>query len=198
MFRSLILAVLGASAMATAAAGQGPPGGMMGMGMGRGMHVRHDSATRAQMQVIHELVMSHEKITRTVTNLPNGIRTVTESDDPRIADLIREHVLAMDERVKAGSDPGMPMESPALKALFQVRDRIHTAIEVSSKGIVMKQTSTDPATVALLQQHAAEVSDLAARGHEAMHEAMLKHGGGMMGRGMHHMGPPRPDTTRAP
>ncbi|HET9275235.1 MAG TPA: hypothetical protein VFN96_04125 [Gemmatimonadales bacterium] len=196
MFKGLILAILGSSAIAAASVAQGPPGGMMGMG--RGMHAQHDSATRAQMQVIHELVMSHEKITRTVTNLPNGIRTVTESDDPRIADLIREHVLAMDERVKAGSDPGMPMESPALKALFAVRDRIHTAIEVSSKGIVMKQTSTDPATVALLQEHAAEVSDLAARGHEAMHEAMMKHGGGMMGRGMHHMGTPRPDTARAP
>ena len=58
--------------------------GMMGMG--------HDSATMAQMGVIHELFVNHDRITRSVTNLPNGIRTVTESDDPRIRQLLRDHV----------------------------------------------------------------------------------------------------------
>src|SRR5579864_8031858 len=57
--------------------GVGP--GMMMMGMG------HDSATMVQLSAIHELIVNHDHIKRTVTNLPNGIRTVTESDDPQIA-----------------------------------------------------------------------------------------------------------------
>ena len=39
----------------------------------------------AQMGDIHELFINHDRITRTVTNLPNGIRTITESTDPRVA-----------------------------------------------------------------------------------------------------------------
>ena len=31
---------------------------------------------------IHDLFFNHDRIKRTVTNLPDGIRTVTESDDP--------------------------------------------------------------------------------------------------------------------
>ncbi len=38
----------------------------------------HDSATMAQLGVIHDLFINHDSITRTVTNLPDGIRTVTE------------------------------------------------------------------------------------------------------------------------
>jgi hypothetical protein len=42
------------------------------------------------------------------------------------------------------------------------------------------QTSSDPDTVAVLQQHASEVSDLVKGGMAAMHAAMMKNGGGMM------------------
>ncbi len=48
--------------------------GMM-KGMGPGM-MGHDAATMAQMGDIHELFVNHDRITRTVTNLPDGIRTV--------------------------------------------------------------------------------------------------------------------------
>jgi hypothetical protein len=127
--------------------------------------------------------MGHERIKRTVTNLSDGIRTVTESDDPRLARLIREHVATMDRRVSAGDDPGLPMESPALRALFRDRDKIRTTNDTTPRGIVVVQTSSDSATVAALQQHAAEVSDLVQRGMTAMHEGMMRgmHGAGAAG-----------------
>ena len=62
---------------------EGPSGmhrmgpGMIGMGPGM-MGMAHDEATMAQLQVIHTMLVNHDRITRTVTNLPNGIRTVTE------------------------------------------------------------------------------------------------------------------------
>ena len=52
-------------------------GGTMGGGAGM-MGMRHDSATRDLMAVIHQLVANHEPITRSGTNLPNGSRSVTE------------------------------------------------------------------------------------------------------------------------
>ena len=141
----------------------------MGAGM-MGMMQAHDSATRAQMSVIHELVMNHDRITRSVTNLPNGVRTVTESDDPKLARFINEHVATMNQRVGKGDDPGFPMESAALRAIFQGKDRITTTTDTTAKGIVVTQTSADSFLATVLQTHAAEVSDLVKRGPAAMHD----------------------------
>lgn len=145
--------------------------GMMGMA--------RDSATRAQMQVIHQLVMNHDRITRTVTNLPDGIRTITESEDPELTQLIQGHVVLMFERVRTGDDPGCPMESPAVRLLFREHEKIKTSVKPTPKGIRIEQRSSDSAVVAALQQHAAEVSDLVARGRAAMHQAMMRDGCGM-------------------
>jgi hypothetical protein len=144
-------------------------------GMGRGMMGRsHDAATMAQMRDIHELFMNHDRITRTVTKLPNGIRTVTESDDPRIAQLIKDHVTGSDQRVEAGDDPGLPIESEALRFIYRNHDKIRTTLEPTATGIVVVQTSTDPNTVAALQQHASEVTEFINDGMAAMHRAMMK------------------------
>jgi hypothetical protein len=148
----------------------------MGMGMGSGcymMGMARDSATMAQMQAIHQLVINHDRITRKVTNLPNGIRTVTESDDPELKQLLQGHVLQMLERIRAGDDPGLRMESPAVQLLFREREKIRTNVKLTDKGIRIEQTSADTAVVAALQKHAAEVTDLVTRGRVAMHEAMM-------------------------
>jgi hypothetical protein len=158
--------VAGVPARAQGRRGMGVPPGMMG-----GLR---DSATMAQMRVIHELVANNERISRIVTNLPNGIRTVTESDDPTLARLIKEHVTTMDRRVRTGDDPGLPMESPALHAIILGKDRIVTTVATTARGTVVVQTSGDSAIVAALQQHAAEVTDLVKRGMAAMHDAMMK------------------------
>ena len=169
--------------------GHGPfngPFGGGGMGMGPGnmmgmMGMAHDAATMSQLQVIHTLLINHDRITRTVTNLPNGIRTVTESDDPALAAQIKTHVAEMGNRVGAGDDPGLPIESDALHAIFRDKDKIKTSYETTDKGVAVVQTSDDAATVAALQTHAAEVSDLVRGGMEALHTAMMKNHGGMMG-----------------
>lgn len=163
--------MMGVAVPAASALAQGGGGMAMGPGM---MGMAHDSATMAQMRVIHELVANNSRITRTVTNLPNGIRTTTESADPRLAKLIKEHVVTMDARVSKGDDPRLPMESPALHAIFAGYDKIHTTTDTTANGIVVVQTSGDSAVVAALQQHATEVTELVSRGMAAMHEAMMK------------------------
>ena len=81
----------------------------------------------------------------------------------------------------AGDDPGLPIESPALRAIFRDHDKIRTMVETTPWDVVVVQTSNDPATVATLQQHAAEVSDVVRDGMAAMHAAMMKNGGMMPG-----------------
>ena len=141
--------------------------GMMGMGPGM-TGMAHDEATMSQLQVIHTMLVNHDRITRTVTNLPNGIRTVTESDDPALAAQIKTHVADMGKRVGAGDDPGLPIESEALHSIFRDKDKIHTTYETPDKGIVVVQTSDDVKTVAALQSHAAEVPDLVQGGMAAL------------------------------
>ena len=171
--------------------------GMMRQGMMRGgIMGGRDSAAGEDMSAIHELVANHDQIRRRVTNLADGIRTVTESDDPQIARLIKEHVASMGERVRAGKMLGVPIESPAVHAIYANKDKIRTTAEPTEKGVIVVQTSTDPKIIALLQEHAVEVSDLVRGGMTAMHVAMMRnHGGGMRGMmsGMHeHMMRGRP------
>jgi len=163
--------------------GQMGPGmhGQMGPGMmGMGPGMIGGNATAAEHSDIRDLFFNHDRIKRTVTNLPNGIRTVTESDDPQLAATIKKHVADMGQRVEEGRDPGLPIETPALHAIFRNKDKIKSTYEVTEKGVVVVQTSTDPTTVKALQDHAAEVSELAQRGMVAAHEAMMRNGSGMM------------------
>ena len=136
-----------------------------------------DSATMAQMAVVHELLLNHKRITRTVTTLPGGVRTITESDDPIIARLIKEHVSTMTGRVMAGDDPDLSLESPAVRTLFRNKDKIRTYADTTANGVVLIQISRDRETVAALKQHAAEVSDLVRGGMPALHDAMKKNNG---------------------
>jgi hypothetical protein len=157
----------------------------MGPGMMHGMGMAHDNATRAQLADIHELFINHDKIKRTVENLPDGIRTTTESDDLHVAQLLKDHVASMGKRVETGDDPGLPIESDALRSIFRNYGKIATKVETTDKGVIVVQTSTDKETVASLQQHASEVSDFVAQGMVAMRNAMMKKMAGTMPAAMH-------------
>ena len=156
-------------------------GGEMMMGSG-GMNRGADSAFAADMSIVHELLQNHASITRVVTNLPNGIRTVTESGDPRVAGFIIGHVASMDQRLKDGNI--FNVSSKTLPTIFANKDKIRTEIEPTAKGVALTQTSDDSVTVAALQAHASEVSELAAEGMIAMMRSMM----GQMGPGLGMMG----------
>lgn len=161
-----------------AAGGHGPMAGAVGM------LTRQDAGSSADMGLVHDLVMNHTKIKRTVTNLPDGIKTVTESDDPQVAQTIKAHVASMSQRLKDGRE--FNIFSPTLPVLFENRDKIQSVVEITEKGNIVTRTSTDAKVVAALQGHAAEVTELAQDGPVAMMR-------GMMSRMA--MGPraPRPD-----
>ncbi len=117
---------------------------------------------------------NHSSLARQVTLLPNGIRTETSTPDPALRDALLRHVIGMIDRVDTGRDPKVRIQSPTLDIIFARRAQIETQIDLTDTGIVVVQTSTDPEVVAALQTHAAEVSDMAARGMHAVHEAMAR------------------------
>jgi len=154
--------------------------GMMGQGMGGPMAggMQHGDASFADdMRLVHAMLFDHDKIRRTVTNLPEGIRTLTESGDPGVARAIKAHVASMEQRLKEGKI--FNLFSPTLPVLFENKDKIRTVVEMTDRGSVVTQTSGDAKVVAALQAHALEVSELARDGMAAMMRNMRA---GMMAR----------------
>ena len=138
----------------------GPMGGAMA---GR---MQHDQAFAADMHLVRDLVHSNERIKRAVTNLPNGIKTVTESDDPQVAQSIKAHVASMTQRLSDGKE--FNLFSKTIPVLFENKDKIKTTVEMTDKGSIVTQTSNDAKVISALQEHATEVDELVRDGMVAM------------------------------
>ena len=156
--------------------GHGQHHGMGGMGHDETTMpgLRGLNATPEESEEMAVMFRAFETITREVTNLPNGIRTVTRSSDPAVMDALVSHAVGMIDRVGQKDDPQVFIQSPTLDIFFARGDRIESLVEMTDDGLVVTQTSDDPELVAALHTHAAEVSDMADRGMQAVHEAMMR------------------------
>lgn len=152
------------AALLTAGSPAAQQPGMRGMGPG-GMH---DPDHMKDMQMFHELLSERGKITRKVTVIANGVDTVTESDDPKVAGLIRAHVVSMAARVEKARP--IHMRDPLFRAVFANADRIVMKQETTARGVRVIETSADPYVAKLIQAHAEVVSAFLANGFEEMHK----------------------------
>lgn len=149
----------------SAGRGRGPG---MGRGMGGGRGMGRDPAMRADQDVFHYLLEHHQAIRRVVKNTATGVETLTESDNPEVAEKIREHVASMHERIRDGR--GLRFWDDLFAAIFQNYERIEMTVENTDQGVRVTETSNDPAVVLLIQAHAAVVSDFVAQGFGAAHQ----------------------------
>lgn len=120
------------------AAGHGP---MMGQGMGMGpigMLTSQDANSATDMGIAMNLVHENTKIRRTVTRLPDGIKTVTESDDPKIAQDIKAHVASMSGRLDSGKE--FNIFSTTLPVIFDHAKNIKSVVEYTAKGSIVTRT----------------------------------------------------------
>lgn len=138
--------------------------------------LRGENATPEESAELAVLFRNFDTITREVENLPNGIRTVTRSSDPAVMDALVNHSVGMIDRVGQMDDPQILIQSPTLDVFFLRGDEIFSDISVEDEGLVVIQTSDNPQVVAALQIHAAEVSEMADRGMQAVHEMMTAEG----------------------
>lgn len=134
-------------------------------------------ATPEESAEMAVMFRNFQTLSRRVEALPNGIRTVTTSSDPDVMAALVSHVTGMIARVEDGRDPQVFVQSPTLDVFFARGAGIETDIAITEAGIVVTQTATDPDLVAALQIHAAEVSDMAARGMAAVHDRMMSRSG---------------------
>jgi hypothetical protein len=139
--------------------------------------LKGENATAEESAELATMFRNYETLTREVTNLPNGIRTVTKSSDPEVMASLISHVSGMIGRVETGDDPKIMIQSPTLDIFFARGKGITSDIQVTDEGIVVVQTATDPEVITALHVHAAEVSDMAARGMAAVHDNMAERAG---------------------
>ncbi len=140
--------------------------------MGRFRGGMGDANMRRDAQTIHQLFTNYRQIHRTVQEIPNGIRSVTESDTPQVAALIQSHVAKMYDRVAHNQPIPMLGMSTTLQPMLQAPQHYQRQLTLTAKGVEVTETSTDPNLVAIIRAHAKEVTQFTERGM----------GRGMMGR----------------
>jgi hypothetical protein len=126
------------------------------------------------MSIIHQLFANRGQIHRTVQEIPHGIQAVTESDDPSVAALIQSHVPKMYQRLDNGQTFPMIRMIATLPTMFSNANRYQRQYKLTSKGIIVTETSDDPDLVDLIREHAREVSGFVKEGMPAMMENMMR------------------------
>ena len=114
---------------------------------------------------IHTLFDSHSKITRTVTTNETGYVATTETTDPKLAKILREHVTQMRDRLQNG---GMVRRwDPAFPELVEHYDDISHRVETTKNGLRITVTGKTPDAIKVALNHAKIVSDFASNGWKA-------------------------------
>lgn len=134
-----------------------------GQGKGRGRGGKHDPEHRQDMATFQFLLRHRDEIDRKVTKLPNGVETITETDDPAVREKLHEHVEAMYQRLEDGRP--IHMRDPLFREVFRHADKIEMAVENTDKGLKVTETSDDPYVVRVIQAHAEVVNRFIAHGH---------------------------------
>jgi hypothetical protein len=151
-----ILSALAVLAMPLPVLAQGGPRHRQGM----------DDQHMKDMELFHYLGDHGSEITRSITVLPNGVETLTESDNPEVAVRIQEHVLSMSARVKDRRP--IHMRDPLFREVFANADKIVMRHEQTPKGVKVIETSDDSYVAKLIQAHAEVVSLFIKNGREEM------------------------------
>jgi hypothetical protein len=105
-------------------------GGMMG------------SATRADMSTYMDMFNRHGEISRTVEEIPGGVRTITEARSSDLAAQLQAHVSSMYTRLDEGAE--VNCMSATLPALFRRTDDYRRELTLTPRGVTVVETASDP------------------------------------------------------
>ncbi|MDY6998784.1 MAG: hypothetical protein SW019_19480 [Actinomycetota bacterium] len=142
------------------------PGGMMGVGP-------------ADMRVYMEMFRRHTEINRSVEEIPGGVRTITESDDPGLAAQLQAHVSTMYSRLDQRQE--VTCMSSSLPTLFRSADGYQRRLIMTPTGVIAEETAQDPVIVQAIRDHAVEVTGFVRDGMPAMMRPMMGSGAMMPG-----------------
>lgn len=122
----------------------------------RGGRSQADPAWQVDQAAIRTLLNNRNQIRRQVKLLPNGVETITETDNPQLRVTLVQHVLAMKQRVEQVRP--IHLRDTLFAALFRNANKIKMQLSQTPSGIKVVETSNDPLTVKLIQAHAQVVS----------------------------------------
>ena len=140
-------------------------------------------AAPADMGLYRDMFNRHTEITRTVEEIPGGVRTITQSNAADLTAQLHAHVSSMYSHVDQGSE--VMCMSQSLPTLFRNAGGYRRQLTFTPTGVIAEETSDDPALAAAIRAHAREVTGFVRDGMPAMMRGMMG-SGGMMGPG----GPP--------
>lgn len=123
---------------------------------------------------IHTLFEQHTNVTRKVTMTKDGYEAVTESNDPKLAKILREHVRQMSERFESGRM--VRGWDPAFRELRDHYDDISHHVKATENGLKIVVKGKTPEAIQVAQNHADIVSRFAAHGwdeHDVRHPRAL-------------------------
>jgi len=132
------------------------------------VHPAPGHGPRGVMRNAHTLVFNHDALTRTVEEIPGGVRTVTTTSDPALVPVLQTHPKEMEALYADGGR--VRAWDPLFAELAQVHDRVKMVWKDLENGIEVEVTSEDPEVVRLIRAHAIKVSEFVNRGVDAMHE----------------------------
>ena len=150
-----------------------PAGTPAGNGMGGMGEMMMPGNMAGPMRSGTELFIRHAQVRRTVTELPNGVHAVTESDDPQTAALIQAHVSEMYQRLDQQRGFPYPM-SRSVPAMFAHSALYRRQLQGTPNGIAVIETAADPAMVAIIRAHAQEINGFVKEGMPAMMRGMMR------------------------
>jgi hypothetical protein len=135
-----------------------------------------------------EMFNRHNELTRTVEEIPGGIRTTTESNSPDLAAQLKAHVSSMYSHLEQGGE--VMCMSDSLPTLFRHSAGYRRQLTLTPTGVIAEETADDPDLIQAIRAHAQEVTGFVRDGMPPMMRGMMGPGSmgpGMMGPGM--MGP---------
>ncbi len=115
-----------------------------------------DPALAADQTLLQSLFGGRNLIRRQIQKLPNGVETVTETDNALLRRILVAHVESMKKRAEQGRP--IHQRDPLFRELFRNASKIRMEVARTAGGVIVRQTSDDPLAVQLVQRHAEVVS----------------------------------------
>lgn len=125
-----------------------------------------DAAHKKDMELFHFLLDYRKEITRKVTNLPNGVETLTESTNVKVVDKLQAHVASMHKRVEEVRP--IHARDALFAEIFRNAHKIKMKVENTKSGVRVVETSDDPYVARLVQAHAEVVNQFVKNGRMEM------------------------------
>jgi len=123
---------------------------------------------------IHTLFTEHNSIVRSVELTDNGYISLTETDNPKLASVLKSHVRQMRTRLTSGKM--VRRWDPAFPEMVMHYDDMKHKIERTDKGIKVTVTGVTPEAIKVAHNHAKIVSAFAKNGwdeHDVRHPTVL-------------------------